>query len=413
MKIVHILGHNHNWNIEAFNDQGVGDEFLISAFSFGQNFNEDKRISLLLENEVNCMIDLQFYGQKESRQVNKGKLKTFEFHPANIDNNNLATNEALFSCIKNAINFQIKCGFKKIIIPNYYDNDNIYNLTTLIESINKYLEKNRHLGIEYYMTIPFSYDIIRDRDNIYIERILSLLTDMSISFDGYYIVSENKPESFKKITVDSGVITNLSRVFKTLKNQDFKIIYSFANWDAIIYLAQCDIDYITIGTYENLRSFSISRYTQDVSGGKSDGYYFSEVLLNMVKAKDLANIRLHSAINLIRNRDNIFSDIILNRDYIWSIHKPDVNKNYLIAISRLLNKISDISDIHQRTLYVLLLINNAINQYDNLNDKYVTLQGESQNYHLNVWRNQLLKSLNIRQEVFNEMLPSLRKQYSF
>ena len=62
MKIVQILGHNPNWNVEAFTQQGIGDEFLITAISFGNKFVNNKRVAPILDKS---MLDLQFYGQKK------------------------------------------------------------------------------------------------------------------------------------------------------------------------------------------------------------------------------------------------------------------------------------------------------------------------------------------------------------
>lgn len=224
---------------------------------------------------------------------------------------------------------------------------------------------------------------------------------MSINFDGYFVVCENKPEQGYKLTIDNRIITNLSTVLRILKRQEFETIYAYANWDAILYLAQTDIDYITIGTYENLRNFSIRRFTEDTSGGKSDGYYFSEKLLNMIRAKDITNIRSNGMLGDIENKKNIFSDLILDPNYSWNIHKPDVNKNYLLSISRLLLEISKIKNIQERILYVLFLIQDAINLYEKLDDNYVAFGGsESKNYHLDVWKQYLLKSLQMKPSIF-------------
>lgn len=169
-------------------------------------------------------------------------------------------------------------------------------------------------------------------------------------------------------------------------------ICSYANWDAILYLAQTDIDYVTIGTYENLRNFDIKRFTEDVSGGGSKGYYFSEKLLNMVRADDITLIRDTDNLNIIKNEKNIFSDIILREGYPWNIHKPDVNKNYLFSISKLLYKISSIPDLGFRKEFVIGLIDTAISNYDNLESKHVYLSNESSNYHLNIWKTHLANS---------------------
>ena len=245
MKIVQILGHNPNWNVEDFTQQNIGDEFLITAISFGNKFAINKRVAPILDKS---MLDLQFYGQKNSGHLSKGKLSDFDFHPARFLNDDEATNIRINSCIEKAIEYQISLGFKKIIIPHYYEDNYIAGIISTIKVINKYLKSNKKDGIEYFMTLQLAYDIIRNQDNV--ENLLLELTDMSIIFDGYFVVCENKPEQGHKISNDIKLITNLSKVLRVLKYQGFKTIYGYANWDAIFFLAQTDIDYITGGLDE-------------------------------------------------------------------------------------------------------------------------------------------------------------------
>lgn len=401
MKLVHVLGHNPNWNTEIYFNQKVGDEFLISAFNFGDRYLNNKRVAEVINQS---MIDLQFYGQKVSAQLTKGHLSDFCFHTANIPCESEPTNIEIGKCIIKAIEYQISSGFKKIIIPHFYEDTFLEGVISTIKVVNDYLKKNKESDLEYFMTLPLAYDIIRNSDDI--ERLVFELTDMGICFDGYFIACENKPEQGHKITNDIKLITNLSRVFRILKNQGFQTIYAYANWDALFYLAQTDIDYITIGTYENLRNFSIKRFTEDISGGASFGYYFSEKLLNMVRAKDLEIIRVKGLLNLIKNNQNIFSDIILEENYNWNIHKPDVNKNYLLSISRLLQQISGISSLQERILHTLFLIEDAINKYSQLENNYVALQSESRNYHLGVWKSHLLETIQMQPQDFQSLYSS-------
>ncbi len=168
-------------------------------------------------------------------------------------------------------------------------------------------------------------------------------------------------------------------------------------------MAQTDIDYITIGTYENLRNFSIKRFTEDISGGASLGYYFSEQLLNMIRAKDLGVIRVNEMLHLIKNSRNIFSDTIIEENYNWNIHKPDVNKNYLLSVSRLLHKISDIATPQERIVETLFMIEGAIDKYRQLENSYVALQSESSNYHLEIWKMYLLKTIRMKPQEFHSL----------
>lgn len=376
MKVTHVLGHNANWNIESYLGQQVGEYFLITAFNHGIDFNLRKDIQKI--HDIS-MIDLQFYGKKNK----KGKLSEFPFHPANCDDKAI-TSVYFENCVKQSITFQKEKGYKNIIIPHFYENEEVQDIVNTIKGISRYVSGIKKDDEKYFMTLPFANHIIIDKDKV--EEILFESTDMSISFDGYFIVCENKPEYRKKLTTDLKVLRNLSKVLKTLKQQEFETIYAYANWDAIVFLAQTDIDYVTIGTYENLRNFDIKRFTEDESGGGSKGYYFSEKLLNMVKADSVTLIRDTGNLNIIRNEKNIFSDIILKEGFPWNIHKPDVNKNYLLSISRLLSMISNITDIKVRKQYVIGLIDSAISNYNTLESKGVYLDNESGNYHLNTWK---------------------------
>ena len=395
MKLIQILGHNSNWNIESHLEQNIGDEFLIAAFTFGSHYQENKRLLPILSKS---MIDMQFYGQKKSADLSKGKLSDFDFHPANFAADDEPTNVVITNCIQKAIAYQEANGFSKIIIPHYYEDNDVEAIISIIKCVNAYLKCNKHDGKEYYMTLPLANDIIRNNEKI--DKLLLELTDMHIVFDGYFIACENKPEQGHKLSVDDKLMNNLSKVLRILRAQSFKTIYAYANWDALFYLAQTDIDYITIGTYENLRNFSIKRFVEDISGGASEGYYFSEKLLNVIRAKDLVNIRHNGMLPLIKNDRNVFSNIILDVDYKWNIHKPDVNKNYLLAISRLLKEISEIEDIRDRTLRVLALIKQAQDRYQILNDNYVVLQSEGRNYHLDKWMMYLLRTIQMKPAEF-------------
>jgi predicted nucleic acid-binding protein len=233
------------------------------------------------------------------------------------------------------------------------------------------------------MTIPFSNSAILNND--YVEDLLQATTDMPIVFDGYYVVCDSKPEYKKKISIDYDYYTNLIKVFRVLNGQGFTTVYVYSNWDALIITTLCNIDYITIGTYENLRNFNIRRYTEPSGGGASKGWYFSEKLLNFIRAEEIKHLRRQNCLNLIANEKNIFSDIILNKNYVWNTHKPDVHKNYLLAISRLLKDVASISSLSQRMGFFQKKINQARKLYGELYDRGVFLNDESSDYHLGTW----------------------------
>lgn len=385
MQVLHLVGHRHNWNIESFFQNNVGDGFIFCAYNFPYGFFERDKINSHKTIDIldKSFIDLQFFAKKDAANKEKGKLDTYSFHPANSDLN-AKTNVAMLQCIKSGIKFQIEeLGLKNVIIPNYYENDDINKYIGFTKEINNWLKKNKKSNVKYFMTLPLSNHTIIDKNKI--DDLLYHLTDMNIQFDGYYIVCESKPETGRKLSIDFKYLNNLTSVFEVFKKQGFVTIYAYANWDALVFASVTDIDYITIGSYENLRNFTIRRFVEDDGIRMSKGWYFSEKILNLIKSPYLENIRLNKGLDLIKNEKNIFSDAILEEGYLWNNHKAEVHKNYLVSVERLIKKISAIENINQRKLFTLNLIKSASDCYNKLIEKNIYLVEESKNYHLGIW----------------------------
>lgn len=384
MKIYHQLGHNHKWALDAHFKNNIGDGFIFSAYSFkyksiGDNISSYKSSEYIDKS----MIDLQFYGSKGSIG---GSLDTYPFNPKCLMDDDSTQIQGSELVLK-GVEYQISLGINNIIIPMiYYDTNNVEKTISFISKISKRISslKKNNTQCKFYMTLPFDYLTIIDDDKV--EKVLQVTTDMNISFDGYYVVCDYNPEYKKKISIDYDYYRNLLRVFSVLNKQGFYTIYGYANWDSLVFNALTDINYITIGTYENLRRFNIKRFTESPAGGASKGWYFSEKLLNFVRAEELKNLRNSKCLDLISNERNIFSDVILDPGYIWNTHKPEVHKNYLLSISRLLSDMYNISSIKERALCMLGKIEEARNLYMKLEKDFkVYLNDENSDYHLGMW----------------------------
>lgn len=380
MKILHLLGHKYKWPLDAYFQNNVGDGFIFCAYSFKEGiiggtvsgYGPDEYLD-------KSLIDFQFYGNKKSIG---GKLDTYKFHP--INNRSDVTNIDGIVKIFSGIEYQHRLGLNKIIIPSYhYDKNHLKNTTDIIIDVNKKLDSIKRNNTKYYMTLSISSKSIVDDD--YVEKLLQKATGMEIGFDGYYIACEPIVEYKKKVSIDYKYYTNLLKILKTLKMQGFETIYAYANWDALIFYSLCEIDYITIGTYENIRNFSLTRFTEEIKGGLSKGWYFSEKLLNFIRSQELVAIRTQGAIHEIANEYNIFSDAILDKSFEWNTHKPEVQKNYLLAISRLLDKLRSYP-LTERSDLMLNKIQQSRELYEKLEKKYrIYLQEENSGYHLGCW----------------------------
>lgn len=296
MKILQQVGHNGIWNIDAHYKNEIGDGFVFCAYSYSEEDLKEKIFSKHKDIIDKSFLDLQYFGKKESGNIDKGNLKAYSFHPAaNLGDEN-QTDIFIANAIKQGVTFQINLGLKNVIIPHFYENDEPERFIGMVKNINKWLAKNKKEGIKYFMTVPIANHTVIDESKI--ETLLYCLTDMDIVFDGYYIVCEQKPETMQKISVDFKYLKNLTRIFQVLKKQKFITIYAYANFDAIIFLATTDIDYVTIGTFEKLRNFNIKQFLASDQGGPSKGWYFSEKLLNFVKAQLLDLVPCFTSFNI-------------------------------------------------------------------------------------------------------------------
>lgn len=383
MKIYHQLGHNHKWALDAYFQNNIGDGFIFSAFSFKYGKLENGVSSYKPDQYLSkSMVDLQFYGSKKTVG---GQLESYPFNPINLNYSD-STVVAGTELIEKAIAYQESLGLRNVIIPLFYHEASDFGkFQKYLKKINKIVIKKKNKGSKskYFMTVPFSNIAILNDD--YVEELLQAATDMPIVFDGYYVVCDSRPEYKKKVSIDYDYYANLIKVFQVLKAQRFATVFGYSNWDALIFASLCDIDYITIGTYENLRNFNIQRFTESQGGGPSNGWYFSEKLLNFVKAQEIKKLRRSSRLDSIANDKNIFSDIILNKDYVWNTHKPDVHKNYLLAISRLLEEVASIASVSQRAIFFQKKIDQARQLYRELASHRVFLNDESGDYHLGAW----------------------------
>lgn len=383
MKIYHQLGHNHKWALDSFFQNNIGDGFIFSAFSFKYGKLENGVSAYEPDQYLRkAMVDLQFYGSKKTIG---GQLKSYPFNPINMNSSD-STMVAGTELIEKAIAYQESMKLRKIIIPVFYHEISDFGkFKKYLKRINKIVirRKNKGSKAKYFMTLPFSNQAIKNDDHV--EDLLQAVTDMPIVFDGYYVVCDSSPEYKKKVSIDYDYYENLIKVFQVLKAQGFTTILGYSNWDSLIFTSLCNIDYISIGTYENLRNFSIERFTKSPGGGPSDGWYFSEKLLNFIRAQEITKLRRYDCLNLIANEKNIFSDIILNKAYAWNTHKPDVHKNYLLAIYRLLKELSNIKSLSKRIVYFQKKVAQARQLYGELANQRVFLNDESGDYHLGAW----------------------------
>ena len=179
MDLLHLLGHNRNWAMDAYFQNQIGSGFIFGAFSFPYSSLGGKISGYGVSDYIDVsFFDPQFYANK---QATGGELASYPFHPlhsAQGDKTELGGIDSIF----HAVEFQEDKKFLGVIIPNFYK-EKVDSLCKNINKINDRLVGREQNNKKYYLTLPVPYDMLLDEDAI--EDILGTVTDKKIVFDGY------------------------------------------------------------------------------------------------------------------------------------------------------------------------------------------------------------------------------------
>lgn len=208
---------------------------------------------------------------------------------------------------------------------------------------------------------------------------------------GWYIVSQTDFNS--RLTINFDYLTKVLFFIDILRRNEFEVHIGYCNTEALIYSAAMP-DSITIGSYENLRMFRISRF--EMSEGKPmhapNARLYSSKLLQWMDYNYIESMK-----SLIDNYDSFFDDTqykplmfslgeFKNQPFSWHFAKPEIYKHYFEVFYSQIKSLA--SDQFDRIEQLKSMIKTAIDNYKVIED-VVLLDGDSDGSHLATWYNVL------------------------
>ena len=378
MKVYHQTGHNIKWNIDSFKE-GVGDGLIFSPI----NIDADKLLGLNNNLKQSGFLDPQLYLLNQA----KGSIETYPFFPGNLksdfstpdlDNDNIIL-------AKLCIDYQLENDFNYLVIPTKYNAENPSN----------YL-----LQCTDYFVLPFCDYVkeVKSTKKILLSLIVKgiMLTDdekrnevlnwitSHQKVDGVYLIFENNFSS--KQIKDFDFLFNALRFIKKLKDNEMEVHIGYSNTEALLYSIAMP-DSITIGSYENLRSFGIRRY-QELENGpmrSPNARLYSSKLLQWVDYGYIQPMK-----TLIENYSDYFDESIYNPltnfepDYNWQFKKTEPYKHYFFVFDKQIKALS--SNQNDRIDYLKASIKTARNLFAKI-ESSVLLDDNSDGSHLQHWFN--------------------------
>lgn len=375
MKVLHQTGHREVWNINSFLEDKAGDGIIFSPVNLEKNKLEkvDKKI------KASSFFDPQFYLINDR----KGKLNTYNFLEMGIETSDY--DKLTRSTAKKCLDFQIENNFLYNIIPSrYFDELPINYYEQSYESIISPFVKYHSAASDrdnLLMTVIIKETHLKDeasRNNV-----LNWITSIR-EIKGVYLIFEDKSNT--KQIKDSEFLFNAILFIHYLKMNKLEVHIGYTNTEGILYsIAQPDS--ISMGSYENLRNFSIRRFESTQNKAMKSprarlyvGNLYQWIDYDYIKSivklyPDYKNLIEHSRYN----------PTIFEPTFEWHFQKPELYKHFFKVFSDQVNNLPD--NRIERINSIKNSFKKALEIYKKLSSFGIALDENSDGSHLTHWIN--------------------------
>lgn len=379
MKVYHQAGFRTVWNIESLIDDKVGDGLIWSPV----NETLKNLKSLPTEIRSQSFLDPQLYLPHDP----KGKLATYGYSPEELSPKWKTSDfETLkYESAKRCLDIQRSSGFAYDVIPSRYSTDVI--ASHYENAFDEFIEPFLLARATSDQGIPLLLTVIAKRIQIIDEQTRNELLNWITGhreISGVYIIFD--AESSSKQIKDSIFLDGALRIISALRKNQLEVHIGYCNTEAILY-SIADPTSVTIGSYENLRKFSIGRFeVKEKGGGRSPnprlyvGGLLQWVEYGYVGALD----RLIPEWKKLRH-NNCHEVAMFTPSFQWHFMKPQLYKHYFAALASQIRMLD--SDLPQRTSQVTHFIDNALAWFEAIRQRNILLDAESDGSHLPHWRN--------------------------
>lgn len=379
MRLYHQCGHNFVWNIQSYEEDNVGDGFILSpvnieANKISERFDQDQLSKSWMDPQIYLPGD------------NKSYLSTYPFFPSNALNpfSTERFEQNASTLAKACLNFQAKLELKYFVIPTRHFTDIPQNYFSQLQSmyVLPYIDAMDELGLAnpLLLTIivkPFQLALGPDRDEI-----LTWATSFS-GIHGIYLILENQFTS--KQIKDPGFLCGAMRFIKALRDNGLEVHLGYTGNEGILY-SIADPTSVSIGTYENLRSFDISRLMtleNSERRGPRPRIYSAKLFQWIVDTSIPPLSELYENWRDLFD-DSKYKDYLLNPENSLSFQRSEIYKHYFQLYS---GQVKSLPVLFDRPAYLKEKLQVSLDLFSQIRDSGVLLDTDSDGSHLVPWIN--------------------------
>lgn len=379
MKVYHQIGFRHNWNIESFND-GNGEGLILSPV----NMESDKLLALPENIRSHSFLDPQMYllGTEKASNV------SYPFFPGNIKAgfSTADLDVATEVIAKECIDYQVQAGLKYVVIPTRYLE---MPPTKYLEQMTRgfvvpFLDYKAKNSIEkpFLLTVVVRQSVLVDEASR--DEMLNWMTGIQ-DIAGFYLIFDNNFPT-KQIR-DFDYLRNALFFIDILKRNQFEVHIGYANTEGLLYSAAMP-DSVSMGSYENLRNFRISRFevAEKNKMRSPNARLYSSKLLQWIEYNYIQSMR-----QMIPEYEDLFDatqyrPLMFTPTYQWHFSKPELYKHYFEVFNHQI--ISLPADQKERVDNLLAQIIEANERFRHIKES-ILLDDDSGDAHLPIWYNVL------------------------
>lgn len=377
MKVYHQLGFRYNWNNDSFKSN-IGDGLIFSPV----NIEADKLKELDSQLKKNSFLDPQLY----LLNVAKGELDTYPFFPGKLASNFMTVDlhETNSKLAQICVDFQFENNFEYIIIPTRYYED--YPTNYFMQSTEFFVTpfcnyvKKKNIDRKVLLSVIVKNIMLIDEEKR--NEVLNWITSHQ-NISGVYLIFEDNFTS--KQIKDFDFLYNALKLISILKYNELEVHIGYSNTEGLLYSIAMP-DSVSMGSYENLRSFSIKRF-QDL--GKStmrspNARLYSSKLLQWIDYQYIGAMK-----KLIPDYETFFDDsdykpLMFKPDFKWHFAKPEPYKHYFYVFNKQVKSLPN--GQRDRIDYIQEKLKEATTLFKRIEER-VLLDEDSDGSHLPTWYN--------------------------
>ena len=377
MKVYHQTGHRDNWNRECFLN-GIGDGLIYSPI----NIDADKLLSFDPALKITGFLDPQLYLLNEA----KGTLHTYPYFPGNIkpDFSTPDLDNSHIQLAKLCVDYQMQNDLNYLVIPTRYHTDNptTYFIQSTDYFVTPFCDYVRTNNIKKKVLLSVIVKSIMLSDEEKRNEVLNWITGHQ-QISGVYLIFEDNFTS--KQIKDFEFLLNALRFITILKKNQMEVHLGYTNTEGLLYSIAMP-DSVTVGSYENLRSFGIKRF-QDLENGPMRApraRLYSSKLLQWLDYQYVEAMRTLIPGYEVYFDESEFRPLMFKPDYNWQFQKPEPYKHYFYVFDR---QVKGLPNGQADRIEILKgNIRNAVNLFRTIEND-VFLDDDSDGSHLPTWFN--------------------------